>query len=281
MCRRIFVTVLTVISIVLADVRSAYAQRAETRDADAEAVETPPDKREDAGAERPDPSRVSDEVVRLTNEFRAKQGRQKVKQNERLATTAREFAEFMARTGRYGHTADGNKPADRARKRGYAYCLVSENIAYQFNSGGFKTEELARAFTRGWIESPGHRRNMLNPDVLDTGVAVARSGSGTYYAVQMFGRPESAQVKFEVSNQSQATIRYRLGEERYDLAPRVTRTHTRCLPGELRFDWPDGKAPPEYKADRPLQPKNGVRYVIRQGAGGRLAIREHSKNDDR
>lgn len=39
-----------------------------------------------------------------------------------------------------------------------AYCIVSENIAHQYNSLGFTTEELAEQFVQGWKNSPGHRK---------------------------------------------------------------------------------------------------------------------------
>jgi uncharacterized protein YkwD len=112
--------------------------------------------------------------------------------NPVLARTVRDFVDFMARTDRYGHEADGKQPADRARGHGYDYCLVSENIAYQYNSAGFRTAALARDFVEGWKHSPQHRKNMLEPAATQTAVAVARSEkSGRYYAVQMFGRPKS------------------------------------------------------------------------------------------
>jgi uncharacterized protein YkwD len=41
----------------------------------------------------------------------------------------------------------------------------------------------------GWKRSPGHRRNLLAREATQTGVAVARSDQGYYYAVQLFGRP--------------------------------------------------------------------------------------------
>ena len=95
--------------------------------------------------------------------------------NPDLTDAARDFAAYMARTSRYGHTADGSRPADRAASHGYEYCVIAENIAYAFNSDGYTTEELGKTFVEGWKHSPGHRRNMLDPDVAETGVAVARS----------------------------------------------------------------------------------------------------------
>jgi uncharacterized protein YkwD len=118
-----------------------------------------------------------------------------------LNKAAEYFAQYMATHDKYGHTADDNRPADRAKKFGYRYCIVLENIAYQFSSIGYTTQELGEKFFAGWKTSPGHRKNMLDPAVAQTGVAVAQSqDSGYYYAVQMFGRPKSKSIEFSLFN---------------------------------------------------------------------------------
>ena len=262
------------------NVPPAYAQRAEVREAEVDtadgAAAAAAAAAEPAG-ERPDVDRVEEQVVRLTNEFRAEQGRERVKPNEELKAAAQYFADYMARTGRYGHTADGDQPSQRARKHGYDYCLVSENIAYQYNSGGFKADELAKQFTRGWIESPGHRENMLEPAVVDTAVAVARAENGTYYAVQMFGRPASMRIEFKVKNESRRMVGYTLGDRTFSLPPGVTRTHERCRPGELRFDRPaapDGQEKPDAQEDKVFHPKSGSAYIVEAGQDGGVTVRE-------
>jgi uncharacterized protein YkwD len=217
----------------------------------------------DAGKGQPDVRAVEDLIVRQTNDFRRSEAREAVKTNDRLLATAREFAGFMARTGEYGHTADGRQPWDRAAAHGYAYCIALENIAYQYNSEGFETGELAGGFVQGWKDSPGHRRNMLDPDVTETGVAVARSPeTGYYYAVQMFGRPKSAAIRFEVMNRAGRSVRYTLEDEAFELPPRYSRVHTRCRPGELRVEGAGGGGM------APLRPADGDAYVIEGGAGG-------------
>jgi uncharacterized protein YkwD len=145
-----------------------------------------------AFAQRVDIPQAERLVVEQTNRFRHEQGLAPVKPDRGLEKAAHEFADYMARTGRYGHEADGRKPGDRARAAGYDYCLVAENIAYVYNSRGFRLPELVSEFVEGWKNSPQHRHNMLEPSADDTAVAVARSErSGRYYAVQMFGRAKS------------------------------------------------------------------------------------------
>lgn len=217
-----------------------------------------------------DLDRVEKLIVERTNEFRKKHDRNRVQPNAELDDAAEYFAGFMARTDKYGHQADGHTPAERADEHGYDYCLVSENIAMQSSSLGFETKELARRFMEGWKESPGHRENMLDPDVTDIGVAVARSEeTGRYYAVQMFGRPHSEQIEFRIANESQADVRYRVGDQQFDLPPRYTRTHQRCRPAELVFKH-------EGAEDETFQPKNGDSFVITAGEDGGYQVRRQS-----
>jgi len=129
----------------------------------------------------PDPGQVEQLITSLTNDFRGQEGRRKVERSGLLAGSTRYFAQYMAGSGRFSHGADGSTPAARARQHGYDDCIVSENIAYQFNSAGFETRELAQAFVESWKKSPGHRKNMLDPDVTETAVAVARGGKAGEY----------------------------------------------------------------------------------------------------
>ena len=70
----------------------------------------------------------------MTNAFRRQEESQPGPAPQ-LASAARYFADFMARTGKFGHSADGSEPAARAKRFGYEYCIVSENIAYRIQLG--------------------------------------------------------------------------------------------------------------------------------------------------
>lgn len=222
-----------------------------------------------AASTRPDLTQASKLIIDSTNAFRQEQKLQKVELNSKLSETARYFANYIARTNKYGHTADGNQPAGRAKKFGYDYCVISENIAYQYNSTGFTTMELANGFFEGWKHSPGHRRNMLDPSVTETGVAVARSAqSGYFYAVQMFGRPKSKAIEFKIANRSDAAVEYTVGDQSFPLPPGLIRSHQRCRPSELIFR-PPGDASPQK-----LQPSNGERFVVMRENGAIRLERE-------
>ncbi len=127
-----------------------------------------------------------------TNDLRRENGRDVLRSSMHLTNAAADFANFMADTDRYGHDADGRSPATRASAAGFEYCMIAENIAYQYLSTGFTTEDLVQSFLEGWKNSAGHRANMLETGVTQMGVAIARSRkSGKYYGVQLFGRPKS------------------------------------------------------------------------------------------
>ncbi len=221
-------------------------------------------------SQRPDLDRVVRLITRQTNEFRKAEGRRELARNDKLTDAARYFADFMARTGKYGHEADGKHPWDRAEKYGYHYCLVAENIAYIYSSEGFTAEELAGKLVDGWKKSPGHRKNMLDPDVFDIGVAVARSATtGRYYAVQEFGRPRSKAIVFKITNAADAAVSYTIDGKSHQIEPRYTITHTVCRPPALRFEWP-GDAEPKKSAV--LHPENGSLYTVRKDESGSFAV---------
>lgn len=214
----------------------------------------------------PDLRETSRGVVELTNRLRASQGLSPTLPNGALNASAREFAAFMARTDQYGHEADGREPAQRAQAHGYDYCMVAENIAYEFNSEGFDTQELAQSLVQGWEQSPGHRQNMLDDSATETGVAIAQSPhTRRFYAVQMFGRPKSMRIRFRVGNRSAQPVSYEIGGRSYPLPPNVTRTHEQCRSAVLTL-----RLPGDVRATK-VEPRNGERYLI-EPSGSRLKL---------
>lgn len=223
-------------------------------------------------SESPPLGQVAESITKQTNAFRKEERREPLSPNEELTATAQYFADYMARTNEYGHTADGNQPSQRAKKHGYEYCIVLENIAYAYNSAGFTADKLVDKFVTGWKESPGHRKNMLDPDVTETGVAVARSEkTGYYYAVQMFGRPKSEAIEFKIENTSGEEVSYRIGERTFELPPRVIRTHTSCRPEKVQFFWPGDDEP-----DTTITPETGNRFIITRD-GKTFAVKKASR----
>ena len=103
-----------------------------------------------------------------------------------LANVAFGHAADMAEHGYFEHRdLNGQSPADRVRAVGYREKLVGENIAY-----GPKSVEEAM---KGWLDSPGHCENIMDPRFAEMGIAYAagRSGRHGLYWVQVFAEPQA------------------------------------------------------------------------------------------
>jgi Cysteine-rich secretory protein family len=218
----------------------------------------------------PDVPKVEVAIVEMTNAFRTKHKLAPVKPNVELTKAARAYAEFLAKSNLFSHTADGRQPADRAKAAGYAHCQIAENLASNLDSRGFATHRLAREAIEGWKHSPGHRKNMLLPHVTEIGVAVAKArDEEKFLSVQLFGRPRSLSYKFIVKNAAGETVHYAFGDETHQIGARTQVTHTACLPGEIAFrragDALTGKAlNARYRA------RDGDVYVLRSTATGAI-----------
>ncbi|MEJ3743291.1 CAP domain-containing protein [Actinomycetes bacterium KLBMP 9797] len=120
------------------------------------------------------------EVMRLTNQARARHGCRGVRHEYKLTYAARRHSADMARKDFFGHTgSDGSDFATRARRAGYRHAM-SENIA--------KGHASARDVVRAWLDSEPHRRAMLDCAARATGVGVARAKDGALLWTQDFGR---------------------------------------------------------------------------------------------
>ena len=107
-----------------------------------------------------------------------------VRWNDSLAEASRLHAEEMARYNYFSHSGrDGSAPAQRVERAGYRYRSTGENIA----AGQMKAEDAVA----GWIKSPSHCANLMDPVFTEMGAAFAvnaRSEMGVYWT-QAFGTP--------------------------------------------------------------------------------------------
>jgi len=215
----------------------------------------------------PDLPQTEIAIVEMTNAFRKDNRLGALKPNAALTAAARAFAQYLGRSGKFGHEADGRQPAQRAEAQGYRYCAVAENLALNLDSRGFETGQLARDAVEGWKDSPGHRANMLRPHMTEIGVAVVRAPDPhpKFISVQLFGRPESLKAEFNIENQSGVVVSYRLGEEAIALPAQTIATYVRCDPETLTFEKAGA-------AGRRHQPRNGDTFVVRAAAGGAIAV---------
>lgn len=221
----------------------------------------------------PDIAKVETAIVEATNAFRAENKLAAVKVEPRLARAARAYAEFLASRNLFSHTADGREPHQRVEAAGYAYCEAAENLAMHKDSRGFESRALAVKAVEGWINSPGHRRNLLVPGVTDIGVAVAKAPDADpkYIAVQVFGRPRSLAVEFQISNTTGTAIGYTFSGKTHDLKPRIAATHTACATGDIAFSKPGGLFSSGTDLGR-YPAGNGTLFTIRADDKGVITI---------
>ncbi len=136
------------------------------------------------------------ELLRLHNEARAERGLERLCVQEDLMAAAQAHADDMIRRDFYAHeTPEGLTPEDRITRAGYPFATYGENNNRV--SGDFEGEpgrnDLREALD-SWMESPGHRENILNPAFrevgfgLSTGQYTPAIGTTTMYVVDFGAR---------------------------------------------------------------------------------------------
>ncbi|WP_241655943.1 SafA/ExsA family spore coat assembly protein [Halobacillus litoralis] len=128
---------------------------------------------------KPSIKSVERQVIDLTNQERANNGLSALKANWQLSRVARYKSRDMANKGYFSHNSPTyGSPFDMMRDFNVHYRKAAENIA-----AGQRTPE---EVVNGWMNSPGHRKNILDPDLRQIGVGYAEGGSYGYYWTQMF-----------------------------------------------------------------------------------------------
>ncbi|MET9393041.1 CAP domain-containing protein [Streptomyces sp. NPDC006624] len=119
-------------------------------------------------------------VTDLTNRERARAGLPPLAADPRLTAAAQAHSADMVARAFYAHTApDGTRPWDRAAAAGSTRRAIGENIACGQRSPADVVE--------GWMNSPGHRANILQPGFTHLGVGFAGGGRAGSYWTQLFG----------------------------------------------------------------------------------------------
>jgi uncharacterized protein YkwD len=101
-----------------------------------------------------------------------------------LVAAAQMHSEDMACNNYFSHTGlDGSTVGGRSTRQGYGWSFVGENIG-----AGYSSPE---AVVQGWMNSPGHRANILSPDYTEIGIGYAFSADSDYgtYWTAVFAKP--------------------------------------------------------------------------------------------
>jgi Ca2+-binding RTX toxin-like protein len=126
------------------------------------------------------------QVLKLVNQYRSQNGLRALTLSQELDQAADKYANRMATGDFFSHNdPNGSTPFTRMKAEGYNYSWAGENIA-----AGYSTPE---AVVQGWMNSPGHRANILNANYTHMGLGYAYLANDTgtvnynHYWVQNFG----------------------------------------------------------------------------------------------
>lgn len=121
-----------------------------------------------------------DRILELVNSERTSRGLTALTRNTLLAAAAVTHAVDMRAGGFFSHTgSDGSSVSGRATTAGYVWTAIGENIG--------QGDISAEAMMDLWMNSDGHRANILNTSFTELGVGIDTSGSTLW--VQVFGKP--------------------------------------------------------------------------------------------
>lgn len=122
---------------------------------------------------------IENQVIQLTNQERAKHGLKPLKANWELSRVARYKSADMRDKNYFSHTSPTyGSPFNMIKSFGLSYRSAGENIA----AGQTTPQQVVQA----WMNSEGHRANILNAGYTEIGVGYAEGGSKRYYWTQMF-----------------------------------------------------------------------------------------------
>jgi len=125
---------------------------------------------------------IESQVVTLVNKERAKVGLQALKTGSTLSYVARLKSQDMVNKGYFSHTSPTyGSPFNMMEHFGLNFSAAGENIAYG--------QPTPATVMNAWMNSPGHRANILNPSFTYIGVGAAKNSVGVIYWTQEFMKP--------------------------------------------------------------------------------------------
>lgn len=114
---------------------------------------------------------MATEIAAGLNANRRANGLSQLNYNRKLSEAAMAHACDMSVNNFFGHTGtNGSDIVRRVNTTGYRQCLVAENLAWGYPNSS--------QIVGGWMNSPGHRNNMLHPRVAEFGVAITEGAKG-------------------------------------------------------------------------------------------------------
>jgi uncharacterized protein YkwD len=133
------------------------------------------------------PQQVERAIHEVTNRSRTGRNCSTLSYSDHLSAIALQHSRDMATQGYFAHRSpDGNGPDDRYRDYDHSDQSYGENIACQHPGPMMSSAELAERIVGNWMESVGHRENILEDQFEAEGIGVYITTDGTVYATQNF-----------------------------------------------------------------------------------------------
>ena len=124
-------------------------------------------------------SSYQQQVLDLVNAERTKRGISALTLDSNLSSVATKKSQDMVNKNYFDHTSPTyGSPFDMMKQFGISYRTAGENIA--------KGQKTPQEVVTAWMNSEGHRKNILNPNFTNLGVGIAKDSKGTTYWTQMF-----------------------------------------------------------------------------------------------
>jgi uncharacterized protein YkwD len=134
---------------------------------------------------------IEEEIFTLVNQERARAGLTPFSHETALRNVARMHSIDMAAKNYFAHNdPDGKTPANRLTAANIGFSAWAENIRWVSAPRTSVANDIMYEAGTGWMNSPGHRANILNPNLTQLGTGVyLNPGRTRYYATQVFIRP--------------------------------------------------------------------------------------------
>ncbi len=128
-------------------------------------------------------------IVELVNHEREKNGLSALRYDYHLQSAARQHSQDMLKHNYFSHSAPSKElqnPGDRVYQTGLSDCVVGENIAVHSLEGS--SDAIAQRLMDQWMNSPGHRANILKPEFTGIGVGAVSAKDSTVRDTLIQGR---------------------------------------------------------------------------------------------
>ena len=198
------------------------------------------------------------EAFRLTNEARKAHGLDALAWDDTAYRAARGHALDMLERGYFDHVnPEGEGPADRMWAAGVLEARVGENLAFY---KGYSPERAARVVVDGWLNSPPHRKALLDPGFTHLGLALVQKGDRVAVVQNFLARPFRIWVWRTPSRKREGFLQYQ-GRSRAKVGLFVNEAYRAAL------------QPPRWSGELELDPGSTVTLGVWRGGGYQLACR--------